>query len=130
MPIILQDRIDRKDLQANPAVYYVFGDNDARKGRGGLAKQCRGMPNAIGIRTKKFPGWDIEDYYTDDEFDENVQKITEDFEIVWNLLREGKTIVMPLNGIGTGLANMANLCPDTFRFLQEMVDALVEVHFS
>lgn len=130
MPIILQSHISREDLQANPAVYYVFGDNDARKGRGGLAKQCRGMPNAIGIRTKKFPGWGPDDYYTDDELDENIKKITEDFEVVWNFLREGKIIIVPLNGIGTGLANMSVRCPDTFRFLQEMFDALVEVHFS
>ena len=128
MPIIRQSHISREDLQANPKVYYVFGDNDARRGLGGLAKQCRGEPNAIGIRTKKYPGWGEDAYYTDDELDENIAKITEDFEALWVHLQEGETVVIPLGGIGTGLANMSNRCPDTFRFIIEMIAAVVEVY--
>ena len=130
MPIIRQKHIGREDLQANTDVYYVFGDNDARRGLGGLAKQCRGEPNAIGVRTKKYPGRGSDDYYTDDELDENIEKITEDFELVWKRLIEGKTVVIPLDGIGVGLANMPDRCPDTFRFLKEMIEALIEVHVS
>ena len=130
MPIIRQSHIDRKDLQANPEVYYIFGDNDKRKGLGGLAKQCRGEPNAIGIRTKKWPGWGADDYYTDNEFEENTIKISEDFEPVWDRLREGKAVVIPLDGIGSGLANMPGRCPETYQFLKEMIEALMEVHSS
>jgi len=49
MPILYQDQIKRDDLRAHPDRIYLFGDNVARQGRGGQAKEMRGEPNALGI---------------------------------------------------------------------------------
>lgn len=52
MIVLHQKFIFREDLQANPDVYYLFGDNVERRGLGGQAKEMRGEPNAIGVATK------------------------------------------------------------------------------
>ena len=66
-----------QDARDNPDKYFVFGDNDQRRGNGGQA--CiRPAKNSIGIRTKKYPSIDKGAFYTDNEFQENVRKIDED----------------------------------------------------
>jgi hypothetical protein len=55
MPVLRQKWITRDDLRANPNVLYLFGDNERREGLGGQAKEMRGEPNAIGVRTKASP---------------------------------------------------------------------------
>lgn len=46
---IRQTWITRDDLRANRDLVYVFGDNAAREGQRGLARQMRGEPNAHAI---------------------------------------------------------------------------------
>jgi hypothetical protein len=122
--IIYQKIIYREDLQANPDVFYIFGDNDQRKGFGGQAKEMRGEPNAIGIRTKKSPDMQLASFYSDDEYAENCRKILEDLEIITELLDDGQIVVFPLDGIGIGLSDMSNKCPKTFKFLQTKIRGL------
>ena len=114
--IIYQKFIYREDLRNNPDVFYLFGDNDMREGRGGQAKEMRGEPNAIGIRVKKAPLiGDV--YYTDNEFEENIRKINEDLNEVRKQLDYGKIIIIPSHGIGTGLALLKYKAPKTLLYL-------------
>jgi hypothetical protein len=126
--IILQYRIYRSDLELNPDVIYCFGDNDQREGRGGQARECRGEINAVGIRTKKTPGVDESAYYTDDELEENCQKITEDFLVVLNHLLAGTVVVFPTEGFGTGFAELKERAPLTLEYIQRTVENLVREH--
>jgi len=127
MPIIYQKRIHREDLLKNRDVLYAFGDNDARKGRGGQAAAMRGEPNAVGIRTKKYPGYADGDYYTDTEYAENCLKIKEDIAPLIDQLIRGGVVVLPLDGIGTGLSNLNSYAPRTLRFLEEKLRALEQL---
>jgi hypothetical protein len=122
MPVIYQKRIYREDLRNNPSVYYLFGDNEARKGFRGQAAEMRGERNAIGIRTKKFPTKEVKSFWTDAELDRNKAKIDEDFAQVFDLLRKGCTIVMPTDGIGVGLSEMPKRCPQTYAYLKTKLD--------
>lgn len=121
MPIIYQKIIKREDLLNNPDAYYVFGDNDMRVGTGGQAREMRGFPNAIGIRTKKSPTHLIKDYYTDLEYEENIKKIIEDFQIVECQLKIGNLVIFPLDGVGTGLAKLSQNAPKTLAFIEKTV---------
>ena len=47
--VIKQAWIVREDLRANPDVIYVYGDNVAREGQRGLARQMRHEPNAHAV---------------------------------------------------------------------------------
>lgn len=117
MPFIYQHRIYRKDLQANPQVLYVFGDNQARCGLGGQAAEMRGEPNAIGVATLDA---NIQPY-SDRDFDSNVRVLNADFQPIFAALRANKLVVFPLDGIGTGIADMPRRAPKTFAHLKNLV---------
>jgi hypothetical protein len=109
MPIIRQKWIDRKDLKANPDRFYVFGDNVERRGYGGQAAQMRGEPNAIGVVTKWKPSMAPGAF-----FDDSIQcqiLVLQDLHVVQKVLDEGKTVVVPEDGIGTGLSRLHATAP-------------------
>lgn len=120
MPLIYQHRIYRQDLQANPGVLYVFGDNEQRWGLGGQAAEMRGEPNAIGVATLRAPGR----YWREEEVDRQCAVIDGDLEPVALAIREGRIVVFPLDGIGTGLADLKNQSPTTFKHLTARLAAL------
>ena len=111
MNIIRQKYIDRSDLQNNPHLMYVFGDNVNRVGRAGQAAAMRGEKNAYGIATLMSPGvpfrWSVIDR----------QYILRDLIVVFNTLSDYTNkqlcegLVWPTDGIGTGFAKM----PPTLR---------------
>lgn len=112
--------VSRKHIKANPDTLFLFGDNDARKGFGGQAKEMRGEPNSVGIRTKSLPSMGADAFWTDATLDENIKKIDEDFARVE--AHKGK-VVIPSKGLGTGLSELAKKAPKTFAYLQERLDS-------
>jgi hypothetical protein len=122
--IIKQKWITREDLQAHPDWLYLFGDNEERRGKGGQAIAMRGEPSAVGIRVKRRPRLKDADFWTDETFAENCRMIDEDLAPVRKTLAEGGTIVLPEDGIGTGLAQLAERAPRTFTYLQKVLAEL------
>lgn len=122
MPIFYMEKITRNDLRNNPSTLFIFGDNCERKGYGGLAKECRGEANAIGVRTKYLPENSVEAFFTDDEYDTIVQMIDEDFYPVIKKLAKGGVVVFPMARLGSGLSAMPTKCPRLYSFLCEYVD--------
>lgn len=120
MPLILQSRIYRADLKANPDVLYVFGDNERRYGLGGQAAEMRGEPNAIGVATLHAPGV----FWTDDSAALQNAVIDDDMAPLFEALRADRAVIFPLDGIGTGLADLARRSPITFQHLQARVAEL------
>ncbi len=99
----IEDRLfTEKLLRANPEKIYVFGDNMKRYGKRGQAV-IRGEPNAYGIATKRYPSMDDWAFFSDkpDEFD----CVLNDLRGLYKLAKT-HTIVFPVAGIGTGLADM------------------------
>lgn len=128
MPIKLMQRYSREDLQANPDQLFVFGDNCGRIGMGGQAAAARGEKNAVGICTKKAPSYEEGDFFTDAEYTTNVFIVLADFAPVFEALRSGRTVVWPLDGIGTGLADLPARAPHTLRFINSIKEALVHIY--
>ena len=118
--------ITREFIRLNPSILFVFGDNDERNGYGGMAKEFRGEPNAIGIRTKKAPRMDDAAFYTDDEFEDNAKKIDEDIATIIRCMKIVYTILYIPEGIGKGLASLEEKAPQTFRYLESQLNQLRE----
>ena len=119
--------ITKEEVKANPRTLYIFGDNDARKGLGGQAKQMRGEANAIGISTKKVPSNKPEAFKTDAELEENMNIITADIDAVieqWESGNYDKLVIPPL---GVGLAKLPTKAPETYRFLESQLNRLEAV---
>lgn len=119
--IIFQKLIYRPDLRANPDLIYLFGDNEQRIGLGGQAREMRGEVNAVGIRTKRAPGMKEEDFWSDEKFDIYSRMIDEDFHDVIQYARTGHSIVIPLDGLGTGLSELPTRAPKLLAYINEHI---------
>ena len=115
--IVYQSRIYRADLWANPDVLYVFGDNVLRRGLGGQAKEMRGEPNAVGVATKWSPGNHPLDYFDDYLYDKCTHIIRTDWEKAVNHDWNGGVVVVPLDGIGTGLSELPTRAPKIYDYI-------------
>lgn len=120
MTIITQKFIYRSDLQNNPTTIYLFGDNEARVGLGGQAKEMRGEPNAMGIATKKDPGT----FWSDDDLEANCVSLMRDLVPVFLAIKMGILVVIPEDGLGTGLSELPTRAPKTYAFLQNRLAEL------
>jgi len=125
MPIKYQKWIERSDLHNNPEDVYIFGDNYARQGLCGQAKAMRGEPNALGIATKRTPYHNNEDaYFSDDNFFMHTYSLSVEFGKANVALKEGKTVVIPSDGIGTGLSKVPEKAPQVHTYIEMAVMVL------
>ena len=112
MPVVYLKWITRNMLQAEPEAVFVFGDNRARVGLGGQAREMRGEPNAIGVATLHTPG----QFY--DEFDHDaLLAVASDLTRVASAIAEGRTVYVPFDGLGTGIAQLPEHSPSLHRFI-------------
>jgi hypothetical protein len=112
-------RITREIVREYPDRLFVFGDNVARQGMGGQAKEMRGEPNAVGIPTKWTPTRDKKAYFYDDQLDAIMDIVYPDFHKLYLHIRKGKHVVWPKDGIGTGLAQLPTRAPEVWNFLED-----------
>lgn len=124
MPVITQKMIYRSDLRNNPECVYVFGDNVQRVGKGGQAKEMRGEPNAVGVATKWTPGIDPYAYVFDYDLEDFTVLIDLDFSSLFQHAKEGKLIILPEDGLGTGLALLKENAPKTLAYLESKIQEL------
>lgn len=127
MPVEYRDIIYRSDVRADRDKLFLFGDNELRKGLGGLAGELRGEPNAHGVRTKAFPHLRRDAFWYDEEFDRVTALIKEDLEKPLRWVSAGKTIVIPRNGIGVNLARLPDNAPRVYEFLQRKFYLLEQI---
>jgi hypothetical protein len=116
MVLKYQEWITRQDLRANPDKVYVFGDNVGRSGFGGQAKEMRGERNAIGLVTKWAPSMQHRAFFDDTK--ECRDLVERDLWLVQQALDAGRTVVVPSDGIGTGLSRLEIYAPNLNRFIE------------
>jgi hypothetical protein len=117
MPIEFQQWITRQDLRANTDKIYVFGDNVQRSGLGGQAKEMRGEPNAIGVVTKWAPSMAARAFFDDTAACKML--VERDLLRVQQALDHGRTVVVPADGIGTGLSRLPQLAPNLDVYIKQ-----------
>ena len=128
MPVIFQKFIYREDLVNNRHVLYLFGDNLERKGFGGQAKEMRGEPNAVGIATKKKPSLFEDSFFSDEDMELFETHYVEDMWKVDQHLEQGGVIVVPSDGLGTGLSELPTRAPTIDKYIREDIEALRSVY--
>lgn len=128
MPIVFQKFIFRSDLQENPEVLYLFGDNLERKGLGGQAKEMRGEPNAVGIATKKSPSMSTVSFFTNDDFDLFEDHFLADMERVFIALERDFIVIVPADGLGTGLSELPTRAPKINDYIINQIKELRKIY--
>lgn len=112
MPVRYLGWITRDMLRASPDTVFVFGDNRERHGMGGQAGAMRGEPNAIGVATLYAPG----DFYRPDD-PLALATVASDLYRVALALADGRDVVVPRDGLGTGLARLPENAPALHRLI-------------
>lgn len=124
MPVVKQKWITRDDLKRNPEHLFAFGDNMARRGLGGQAKEMRGEPNAVGVPTKWEPTMYPSGFFSEADLEKVKPSIDEAFERLRAHLARGGTVVLPRDGLGTGLAALDGRAPSIAALIQAHIEAL------
>lgn len=106
MPVEYRDWITRNMVRDEREKTFVFGDNAKRVGLRGQASAMRGEPNARGVATLYAPGL----YY--DASPRALWIVTADLAAVASALSNNRVVVVPRDGLGTGLARLKDFRPD------------------
>lgn len=122
--ILYISKFTRKMVRENSSVYFVFGDNLERTGTKGQAI-IRGLPNTIGVPTKKSPSMHPRAFFTDSELAANKLVIDKAFREIKSKLKQGYYIALPKNGLGTGLAKLEEKAPETNKHLLKRLKQLI-----
>lgn len=121
--IIFLPWIERSFVKKNLDKTFVFGDNTERVGMGGQARAMRGEPNALGVVTKRKPTMDSDAFFSD-ENDDDWEEISVDLDKLCMLHMNGKTIVIPSDGLGTGLSMLDTKAPKIYSYLYDTITKL------
>ncbi len=108
-------RYTNTDVKANANKIYVFGDNTQRTGTGGQA-QIRNNENAFGIATKLQPNNSAAAFMSDNDLQSNKDVIDSD---IAKIKTDGRSLVFPKDGLGTGLAKLKQKAPQTYSYLKQ-----------
>jgi hypothetical protein len=120
--------ITKDMVRLNPQKFFVFGDNMARSGFGGQAAAMRGQPNSIGVPTKWLPARTDKAYFSDLDADNQYVRsaIVGALNQIEACLQDGHDVVIPEDGLGTGLAELPTRAPRIHRYIQARISRMFE----
>ena len=124
MPVKTIRRLTREFIRSHPDALFLFGDNEAREGFGGQAKEARGEPNAVGVRTKAEPSNRASAFWREEDHDRQARLIDEDLAPAFDAVRAGRTVFVPADGLGTGRAGLPERAPSTHRHAKKRLAEL------
>jgi len=90
---------------SNPDAIVVFGDNLIGRGTAGQAI-IRYCSNSYGVPTKRLPSMATGSFFSDTE--EEYNTVRRHLVYLWRSHLAGKTIILPTNMLGSGLAKLQN----------------------
>ena len=120
MALLYMKHYTRAYIKAHPDWLFVFGDNMTRHGLAGQAQEARDEPNAIGIATKIKPSMAPDAFLTDDHYDIWFDAEKSTFARLMKASSNGRTIIWPLDGIGTGLARLERNAPAIWNDIEQL----------
>ena len=124
--IEFMENITRDIVRKNPDKIFVYDENETLEGFGQQSKEMRGEPNTVAIFTKKNQYVDEDSFFNDAEYEDNKVKINSCIKEVIKHLKEGKTVVFPIDVPGNGESKLAEKAPKTHEFLMLTYKALRE----
>ena len=117
--------------QLHPEKLFVFGDNMLRVGMGGQAI-IRNEPNAYGIVTKRKPSMAMSAFMSDQN-PSDLDAVLADITGLWAMLRDGQTLVIPVNdkrepSLGLERARLKEFAPLIYATIVQHVAEMCEAY--
>lgn len=115
--------ISRTMVRAMADCLFVFGDNMERRGHAGQAAAMRGEPNTVGVPTKWRPERTTGAFFSDADWDNDAVRraVMEAFGRVEAALADGRTVVIPEAGLGSGLADLPRRAPRIDAYIRSRI---------
>jgi hypothetical protein len=124
MPVFDIPMVTRDRVRAGKLFLFAFDDDEHRQTEAGLAAQCRGEPNAVGIRTRRTAAAEAAAAWRDDDLLRHQAMLDADFAILISWVEAGGPVFLPKAGLGMLPPRMMDTAPRTFLFLQKKVKEL------
>jgi hypothetical protein len=124
MPVFDIPMVARDRVRAGKLFLFAFDDDELRLSEGGLAAQCRGEANTIGVRTRRAPGSDPDNVWSDTDIARHQQMLDEDFALMISWVEAGGPVFLPKAGLGNLQPRLVDTAPRTYLFLQKKVKEL------
>jgi hypothetical protein len=124
MPVFDIPMVTRDRVRAGKLFLFAFDDDEMRMTDDALAGQCRGEPNAVGIRTRRTPGPEAAATWRDNELAQHQAMLDEDFSLLISWVEAGGPVFLPKAGLGMLQPRLVDTAPRTFLFLQKKVKEL------
>lgn len=124
MPVFDIPMVTRDRVRAGKLFLFAFDDDEMRMTEGGLAAQCRGEANTIGIRTRRAAGNDPDNVWNDVDIARYQQILDEDFALLISWVEAGGPVFLPKAGLGNLTPRLVDTAPRTYLFLQKKVKEL------
>ena len=122
---IFSNQYSHGTLKARKDCLFLYGDNEDHAGRNGQAI-IRDEPNTAGIVTKRRPYMNEDSFYDDNDYESNIASIDNSFDDAVKRINQNssyKFVMIPVAGLGTGLAQLPSRSPKTFLYiLQKLYD--------
>lgn len=124
MTLLYIKKYTRAYIRAHPDWLFVFGDNMMRHALAGQAAEARNEPNAIGIATKLKPSMEIDAFLADHDYDNWFAAEQPTMQRLMRASQNGRTIIWPFDGIGTGLARLEKHAPSIWADIDNLRAAI------
>ncbi|HEX9464682.1 MAG TPA: hypothetical protein VGB82_18940 [Alphaproteobacteria bacterium] len=124
MPVFDIPMVTRDRVRAGKLFLFAFDDDEMRSTDAGLAAQCRGEPNAVGIRTRRAASNDPTAAWRDEDLVRHQAMLDDDFAILVSWVEAGGPVFLPKAGLGMLPPRLVDAAPRTFLFLQKKVKEL------
>lgn len=118
--------ITREDVRKNRRKAFLFGDNYQERGYGGQAREMRGEPNSFGVPTKKAPSNLPDAFFYSDEWPDHKRALDARFDLLKMIISGTgcEAVVIPADGLGTGLSRLEETCPEALEYLEKMYNTI------
>lgn len=120
-----------EQCNTNPNKLYVFGDNLKQVGMGGQAI-IRNAFNAYGIATKREPSMNEGSFFSDQQ-DEAFALFDDIYNLIYTFRKHDDvfdTIVLPADGLGTGLSQMPMRSPHLFVWMNQTLSTILNIDYN
>ncbi len=95
MPIMHQHTLKEHDVEYNSNVFYLFIENEKRKGGDYISTMLRSVPNGLPMTLKRSGGSGIDSYYDDDEYVPIIYALNVDLDNINGVLLQRAIVVIP-----------------------------------